>query len=287
MPFQTQHWFRSALGLALLLASPCFAQPVVDAGRAPDSQATQLAQTLRTAIAGQALPTSSVNLRITVGADALREALDADPSQLTLALYLSSVEFDVVLKDRKRSTNVTAIFNNPDPLDQVYLAESLLGKATLGVFDSPNSHSLAVRLTHQSVQVISAQPEQDIDSLLRRASGINALIVLPDSAVLNRANINHVVRTLYQQRSVLIGYSQTLTQVGSLASIYVTPNALLAQILKTVTAVAENGALPAPRFVSDVSVAVNEQLARSLNIPLPPDATLLDAIKTRRKEQTP
>lgn len=287
MTFCSLRWVRRALCLATLAASPCFGEVRIDVGRLPDAETVQVTQTLRTAIAAQVPRAASLNLRITVGVSALREALEADEAQPTLAIMISSVDFDAVLKERKRPSNLSAIFTNPDPLDQVSLAESLLGRATVGVIDSPSTHALATRLSGRSVQTIIAQPEQDIDLLLRQTTGIDALIVLPDATVLNRANINHVVRTLYQRRAVLIGYSQTLTRVGGLASIYVSADALTAQTVKTVAALADNGTLPGPSFVADVSVAVNEQLAHSLNMALPPDSTILNVIRTRRKERTP
>lgn len=285
MVFPLKRYVSLWLCLLTLLASPCLAQIRVDPGTTPESETVQIAARIRAAISAQ-VPNATANLRITVGASALREALANDESQPTLAVFLSSVEFEAAVGTRKLPATLTAIFSNPDPFDQLSLAQALLGRPRIGVIDSENTKSLTTRITHPAVQKIAAVADQSIDALLRQTSGIDALIVLPDST-LNRSNINHVVRTFYQRRAVLIGYSQTLTRVGSLASIFVSAEAQTNQIVETVSAFGASGVLPRPMFINDVSVAVNPQLARSLNIVLPTDAALLNVVTARRREKAP
>lgn len=228
-----------------------------------------------------------VDARITVGASAFREALAQNDPRPLVAAYLTSVEFEEALGTRARPQNVTAVFANPDPRHQAELARKLTGRGTIGVIDSPASHALAVRLSAMGVRVIPAPPSQDVDALLRALNSVDVVIALPDSAVLNRSNINHVVRTLYQQRKVLIGYSDTLTRVGSLASVYVTPEATAVQVASVLEQYATTGVLPPPRYVRDVDVSVNDRLARSLNIALPDQAELLEAIRSSPVETAP
>ena len=49
------------------------------------------------------------------------------------------------------------------------------------------------------------------------------------------------------------------------------------------SAYAATRSLAAPKFVEEVDVAVNERLARSLNIVLPAKVELLKSIKARRR----
>ena len=144
-----------------------------------------------------------------------------------------------------------------------------------------------VQLLGDSVRAIPAAGEQRIDSLLREAEAVDAVIVLPDPTLLNRSNITHVVRTLYGRRKVLIGYSVTLTRVGALASVYVSPEAIARDVVDVLNRYATRGTMPGPTFVSDVDVIVNDRLARSLNIAVPEHASLLDAVRSRRSEGAP
>jgi hypothetical protein len=198
---------------------------------------------------------------------------------------VTSSEYEAALAGRAR-LRITAVYSNPDPRDQAALARALLGGSTLAAFDTKASHHL-VQILGRAAHAIPASGEQNIDSLLRAADSFGAIIALPDPTVLNRSNISHVVRTLYERRKVLIGYSATLTRVGALASIYVTPEATAQSVVAVLDAYAANGALPPPVFVNDVDVTVNERLARSLNIAIPERTELLDAIRSRRNEGQP
>lgn len=143
------------------------------------------------------------------------------------------------------------------------------------------------RVAGLGVRAIPTSPGQSIDSVLRSAQSLDAVIVFPDATVLNRSNINHAVRTLYQQRKVLIGHSLTLTRVGALASVYSSRDAIARGVLEIFEQYATTRVLPEPVFVSDIDVAVNDRLARSLNITVPDRTSLLKAVRSKPAEATP
>jgi hypothetical protein len=269
----------------ILFARLAIAEVQIDPAASPSEETAALVQLVQRAIAEGPPSLAAINVRVTVGPTAFENALAADDSRPLIATYLTSIEFDAALR-RRELRNVTAVFSNPDPRDQVALARALLGGSALGAFDSAATHSL-IELLGKRVHAIPASEEQGIDSLLRAADPFDAIIVLPDPSILNRSNINHVVRTFYERRKVLIGYSATLTRVGSLASVHVRPEALASTIVDVLEQYADRGRLPDPVFVSDVDVAVNERLARSLNIAVPDHAQLLEAIRARRSEVAP
>lgn len=252
-----------------------------------NSETAPLLAEMRAQLSSISPRTGTLDARITIGASAFREALAQNDRRPLIAAYLTSIEFEEAIGTRTRPQNVTAVFANPDPRHQAELARKLRGRGTIGVFDSPASHALVTRLSTMGVRAIPAPLSQDIDALLRAIDSVDVIIALPDSAVLNRSNINHVVRTLYQQRKVLIGYSDTLTRVGSLASVFVTPEAAARKVASVLEQYAATGVLPPPSFVQDVDVSVNDRLARSLNIALPNQAELLDAVRLSSTEAAP
>lgn len=241
-----------------------------------------LVQLVRDAISERSGSLADLDARITIGAAAFREALATDDGRPLIAAYITSTEFEAALASRVRPAHITAVFSNPDPFDQVALARTLLGHAALGVFDAPASNSLVARMAGQGVTAIPVSRNQDIDSLLRAADAFDALLVLPDTT-LNRSNINHVVRTLYGRRKVLIGYSATLTRVGALASVYAPPEAIARTVATALERYAGSRTLPEPTFVRDIDVALNVRLARSLNIALPDRGDLVQAVRSRRE----
>ncbi|MGI9288646.1 MAG: hypothetical protein ACR2P1_24885 [Pseudomonadales bacterium] len=221
---------------------------------------------------------------VTIGTAAFRDAIAQDASQPIIAAFITSTQFEQSLSVRRRPTHITAVFSNPDPLAQYALAQILLGHPAVGVFETRATLQLTARLTQhagRAVRAIPVSPGQDTNALIRTLSPLDALIVLPDVTVINRTNINHVVRSLYQQRKVLIGYSETLTRIGGLASIFPRRDAIIASVIETVTAYYRSGDMPAPGFVRDLDIAVNKRLARSLNIAIPETRALLQEIRER------
>jgi hypothetical protein len=274
-------------GVLCILAVSRFAsaevqvEPIVPA----TPEIAELVQELRSAIAASPPAVAASDVRVTVGRAAFEEALAAEDARPIIAAYLTSSEFESAVAGRK-AAHVTAVFSNPDPRDQAALARALLGRSSLAAFDSPTTHHL-VELLVGSADPIPADGEQKIDSLLRAADQFDAIIALPDPSLLNRSSISHVVRTLYARRKVLIGYSATLTRVGALASVYVSPQAISESVVDVLSEYAARGTLARPVFVSDVEVIVNERLARSLNISVPEHAELLNAVRSRRNEGAP
>ena len=273
-----------ALGL-LLLSHFVGAEVRIEPSVPSTAEAAELVRVVQDAIVRGPPEVTALDARVTVGLAALEQALASDDGRPIVAAYVTSTEFDSAVAGRNRA-HVTAVFSNPDPRDQVRLARALLGRSALGAFDSAATHQL-VQLLGDSVHAIPASGEQKIDSLLRGAEVFDALVALPDPTLLNRSNISHVVRTLYARRKVLIGYSVTLTRVGALASVYVSPEAVAGGVVDTLSRYAARGTMPAPAFVSDIDVIVNDRLARSLNIAVPEHADLLDAVRSRRSEGAP
>jgi ABC-type uncharacterized transport system substrate-binding protein len=282
-------WMTAGLfGVVIALLAPrqSSAQVEISPESSPNAEIAELSQLLLTEIS-RSVSGSSPKVRVAIGIAAFREALAADDDRPLVAAYVTSTDFHAALGMRARPPNVTAVFSNPDPVAQVALAQALLGRSTIGVFDTPASHSLVMRIAQLPIQAIEVAPGQSIESLLRKAASVDALIVLPDPAVLNRSNIGHVVRSLYQRRQVLIGYSAVLTRVGGLASVYASPQSGAREVARLVAVFEADGALPPPTFVRDLDVAVNAPLARSLNIALPPDAELRDAVASALEKVVP
>lgn len=239
-----------------------------------------LAQVVRGRVSEAPRRVAELDARVTIGAAAFRAALNNNDGRPVVAAYVTTSEFAEALGAAPRGRHITAIFSNPDPLDELILAKTILSRARVAAFDSSTVHSLVSRLTEHGVSPIPVSHQESIDALLRAADPFDVILALPDG-ILNGANIGHVVRTLYQQHKVLIGYSDTLTRVGSLASVYPTPEGIARAVRDILQQYAVRGVMPAPLFVSDVDVSVNERLAHSLNIVLPDRADLVMAVRSK------
>jgi len=266
-----------------LLSKPGIALAEIHLDSSPQTNTPTLIQALREQVFSAPPKVLALDIHITIGAKALRLALDSQDRQPIIAAYISSVDFATVMRGYSGTRLITAVYSDPDPLDQLALAKAIVGRANVGVFDSPDAHALVTRLTQHGVTAIPVMPNERTDALLRSADPFGVIIATPDPTILNRANIGHVVRHLYQQRKVLIGFSDTLTQVGSLGSVYPTTDAIAHTVTQVLEQYAQSGNLLPPIFVADVQVSTNEQLARSLDIILPEPSALLTALRDKNR----
>ncbi|MDY6944880.1 MAG: hypothetical protein SXG53_04100 [Pseudomonadota bacterium] len=270
------------IGVSLLVPAIAGAQIQVDAGLEPTEQTAVLAERVQQTLTLHP-EFAALNVRITIGAGALRQALMRDDARPVIATYLTSTDFQTIVDAAGRPQHVTAVFANPDPRDQFALARAVLGEhALIGVFNTRTADLLLRPSIHDTIRTLMVRPGEDINSVLRQVGSMDAILVLPDG-VLTRDNIHHAVRTLYGRRVVLIGHSAMLTRVGSLASVYVSAESIATAVADVLSHYAATRELMAPVFVDDIEVAVNARLARSLNLVLPPTSTLVRAVREGRQ----
>lgn len=112
-----------------------------------------------------------------------------------------------------------------------------------------------------------------LESVLTEA---DVLLAVPDPQVLNASTAQSLLLTSYRYRDPVVGYSRSLTRAGALLSLHSSP----AQIGRQAAAWVSNALnapavrLPPPAYPAHFSVSVNEQVARSLGLVVPPEGEL-------------
>lgn len=223
---------------------------------------------------------------ITVGFDDAEDALKmGDPGIPIIALFISSTEFSMLLEEYRNTTPITAIFGNPDPLAQTALAQELFPKGVNAIIKTPQNALFVNQIASDSTKLIQA--DDDVTQLTQQLSGIDVLIALPDRDGVNRHNIQHIISAMFQQRSVVIGYSRKMVAIGCLASIFPQPASVVDALRIVVEDFNRTSELPEPMFVRDYAIAVNRRLARSLDIVIPNRQRLLRNINARTLTHPP
>ena len=115
----------------------------------------------------------------------------------------------------------------------------------------------------------------------------DVLLILPDSAVADVSALQHMLITAYRQRVPVVSYSPALVKAGVAMGLYAAPSQAghqVAAMLKgPLTAPSGASAVwPAPRLADAFTVAINEQVCRSLGLDVPDVSVLTDAL--RREE---
>ena len=119
---------------------------------------------------------------------------------------------------------------------------------------------------------INAQSVRSPETLFATLEAVldrsDVLLVIPDSEIYSSNNVRNILLTSYRMKVPLIGISQAYVNAGALGAIFSTPEQLAKQTETTIASFARQRLLPRPQYPSLFSIGLNQQVARSLNIPL-------------------
>lgn len=184
----------------------------------------------------------------------------------------------------------------------VYYDAPLLRQALTGKVILPQATRVALLATTESVELyeplidqlapygleakvfVADTEDQLIPSLIRALSFGDFLLAGQDDAIYNPRNIKHILLTAYRRNKILIGPSQAYVKAGALASSYA-PFIEMAELAAGhLIAYFDSGTFPAPTYPDEYRVEVNQQVARSLNIPMPEREWIAQAVQNMISE---
>jgi len=99
-----------------------------------------------------------------------------------------------------------------------------------------------------------------------------ALVLLPDSLVLTHVNLQNLLLSSYRAGVPVIGFSPGLVKAGAVAAVFSSPQQIGWQGGGMAQRWLAGGGLPASQYASRFSVRINDHVARSLGLDLPPEA---------------
>ena len=211
---------------------------------------------------------------VAIGPTALREVARRRCDCVVIAAFTSSQVWQAVTGKLPpaRQRSMTAVYAEPAPGDQLRLAALLYRRpvraaAILG----PETSFLLPELRGQA-EILHATPGADMSDLLARIGRNEVLLALPDSAVYNPENIRNILLSTYRRKQGVIGFSSDMVKVGALASTYSEVEDINAQVAEIAAAFAATGTLPPPQFPRYFRTAINEGVARSLDIAVSDEA---------------
>ncbi len=212
---------------------------------------------------------------ITIGPSAFSRVRQANRSVPILAMLVKKAFIDgFVARDPGRISGVL--------YDVPLLRQALTGKAIL-----PQANTVAILATTSSVElyeplidelpahgmrarVFVVDNDDDlIPSLVRALRYGDFLLAAPDDAIYNPRTIKHILLTAYRRNKIVIGPSQAYVKAGALASSYAPFADMATKGADYLQTYFETGKFPAPTYLSNYRVEINEQVARSMNIPVP------------------
>lgn len=216
---------------------------------------------------------------VAFGVRALQYALSKQGDDPLLAVLVPALAFEKLISALpKNSTrrHISALYLDQPFSRQLQLIRLAMPQAKrVGVLVSPatdeQSSDLinAGRLAGLDVDVRTVHnQEQVFASLDALAQKVDALLLLPDSTVVNRDILKIVFVKAYRQRLPIVAYSSGLVQAGALLGLHATPAQLGAEAGRWLREMPleKGGRLAAPSYPKSFTVDVNQNVARSLEL---------------------
>ena len=218
---------------------------------------------------------SSSAVYVAANADALRSALEAENALPLVSLFSSSERYWSALQEISRSRfrgQTTAIFAEAAPLHQLQLIARIYERrVSVGVLlTEASAHAepalrQAARETDLELQVERVAPNTDILQALMRVNTATVLLAIPDRSLYTAANLRDILESTYRRGQPMIGFSTSMVAAGTLAAAYSTVDDTIAQLGEVVDQI-QSGRMPEPQYPRYWRVAINESVARSLNV---------------------
>ena len=209
---------------------------------------------------------------LAVGPAALSAAVAADLDGPIVSAFTSSSIYNEIVGQSRRRSGITGIYAEASPIHQLLLTSQLYGRrVTVGVLTSQNTEYLeplirqGARSSNLDVEFSRVEPGENVLRALTRLGMSTAILAVPDPLIYTPANLRNILESTYRRNQPVIGFSTSLVTAGTMATAYSTIDDILAQLEEVLDTVA-SGRITEPQFPRYWRVAINENVARSLNV---------------------
>ena len=221
---------------------------------------------------------AATTLAITIGDNSLPWLKEQKTAYAAaIAFHVGSTAF---LTQNKTDQDVSAVYRDQPLSRQLRLAKFLLPtlKRVTVLHSSINAMPISKELQRElQVDITSINIDKNSDWLKLASLSLretDTLLGVDDPSIYNGETIRGILLTTYRQGKSLIGPSRAFVNAGSLASCYTPADQYLQQLVDMIAIVVREHRLPDPQFPKSFRIAVNKQVATSLNISIPEESTL-------------
>jgi ABC-type uncharacterized transport system substrate-binding protein len=153
----------------------------------------------------------------------------------------------------------------------------------IGLLHSPDTlidvSDLSMQIAKRGGSLVAQQvpsAEKLFPSLESVFESSDLLLAVPDAAIYNSNSIRNILLASYRKGIPLVGLSQSYVNAGALCAIFSATDQTADQAADAVMSFVRNRRLPEPQYPAEFTIAVNQQVARSMGIELPAQETILD-----------
>lgn len=222
---------------------------------------------------------------VAVGSAAFRWALKGRRPVIAV-----DVPREELLEAWRRGCTCTGLFGEIDPALQLRLISELLPAASrVGLLLGPESRWAGPYLLGYADHLGLSLETRTVEhrdalgaGLARLLPRVDLLLAVADSELYSPATARLVLLTGYRQNRPVVGPDAAFVEAGSVASMYYPREDLAAEVARWLATFRDEGRLPAPAFPGAVSVAVNERVARTFELPVEASGVLRRKLEVRR-----
>ena len=215
-------------------------------------------------------------LVIALGVKALEAAGKLKQTTPVIGVFTPLPSFNSLMSTNERDLgNFSAIVLDQPYTRQLLLIKMILPEAKiLGLLMGPTSaqHSELIKQIGEqnNLNVLDEQLSNEAELIPKLRIILNTtdlLMAIPDPLVYTRETAKAILLTSYRYQKPVFGYSKSYVQAGALAGVYSSTQQLAKQAAEiAIDSQLPPGLLPAPQTPKYFSIAVNYQVAKSLNI---------------------
>lgn len=181
----------------------------------------------------------------------------------------------------------SAIFAEPSLHQQILLAEAIVGKERkVGILlqEPEQIYQFGLTDTEYKFHQLVVKSQKDypslnsaMQSLLRQSE---VLVGVYDQKLYSSDNIKNILITSYRNNQALIGPTSAYLKAGAVASVYARPEDTAQRLVEVLS----KEQWPAAHYNPHISVALNQQVARSLNLDLTSPEALAQKVIAEQTE---
>lgn len=290
---------RPILSLVLLISAACHAAEPVSIQLVTDESApaAQVSGRIESLIRRQ-LPEVRLDsehsvsgyrrLIISVGSKGAH-ALDSISSDVAVLFVLPRQPVEATSVGERTTS---AVYGDMPPGRWMNFAQLVEGRhgGTVGILAGPVTAARLGRLesaaSERAMRLHAEKIDRENDAgpaverLVRDAA---VLLALPDPIAHTAGTVPPLLLITYRTGIPVIAYSESYLRAGAAAVLYSTPDQIAQQVVEIVGAFRSGKGLPPPQYAKYFSVGINQSVARSLGLSLPPPAELEARLKAMRE----
>jgi ABC-type uncharacterized transport system substrate-binding protein len=212
---------------------------------------------------------------VAIGHGPMKIACAQTKYQHVIVVGMSSIDFATNASNCALKT-ISAVYADASPMAQLELVAAIFGaRCNIVVFTSDASKFTepaiagTARAMNLNISVERVKDNIPVFRLLNSHPTADVLLAIPDRSIYTPVNVRLLLEATYRRSKPMIGFNVSTVQAGMLAAAYASTEDIAETVEEMAKKFFVQHEMSPPMHVRQWHVAINESVARSLNIDIP------------------